>query len=35
MKGYYRGLSVTLIKVIPYQGTLFYINEKMKKLMDY
>ena len=35
IKGYYRGLSVTLIKVIPYQGLLFWSNEKIKKFMNY
>jgi len=33
--GYYRGLSITLIKTAPYQGLLFFTNEKIKSLMNY
>ncbi len=33
--GFYMGMSMTLIKVIPYQGILFWSNEKLKILLKY
>jgi hypothetical protein len=33
--GFYKGMSMTLIKVIPYQGILFACNEKLKVLFKY
>jgi hypothetical protein len=35
IQGFYKGMSMTLIKVIPYQGILFWCNEKLKILMKY
>lgn len=35
IKGFYMGMSMTLVKVIPYQGILFWCNEKLKVLMKY
>lgn len=34
-KGFYKGLSMTLLKTAPYQGFLFWSNEKFKKLIKY
>lgn len=34
-QGLYLGMSMTLIKVIPYQGLLFWANEKIKILLKY
>lgn len=33
--GFYKGMSMTLIKIIPYQGLLFWLNEKFKTFLDY
>jgi hypothetical protein len=33
--GFFKGMSMTLIKVIPYQGILFSCNEKLKVLFKY
>ena len=33
--GFYRGLSTCYFKVIPYQGFLFWSNEKFKKILKY
>jgi hypothetical protein len=35
VKGFYLGMSMTLIKIIPYQGILFWTNEKIKVLLKY
>ena len=35
LKGFYKGLSMTLLKTAPYQGFLFWSNEKFKKLLEY
>ena len=35
IKGFYLGMSMTLIKVVPYQGLLFWCNEKLKILLRY
>jgi hypothetical protein len=35
IQGFYLGMSMTLIKVIPYQGILFWSNEKIKILLNY
>ena len=34
-KGFYKGLSMTLLKTAPYQGFLFWSNEKFKRLLKY
>ena len=34
-KGFYKGLSMTLLKTAPYQGFLFWSNEKFKKILKY
>jgi hypothetical protein len=34
-KGFYKGLSMTILKTAPYQGFLFWSNEKFKKLIKY
>jgi hypothetical protein len=33
--GFYKGMSMTLIKIVPYQGLLFWLNEKLKVLLSY
>jgi|LauGreDrversion4_2_1035121.scaffolds.fasta_scaffold999203_1 hypothetical protein len=33
--GFYKGLFTCYLKVIPYQGFLFWSNEKFKKLLKY
>lgn len=33
--GFYRGLLTCYIKVIPYQGFLFWSNERFKKVLNY
>lgn len=35
LKGFYLGMSMTLVKVIPYQGILFLCNEQLKILLKY
>jgi hypothetical protein len=35
LQGFYLGMSMTLIKVIPYQGILFLCNEQLKILLKY
>ena len=35
LQGFYLGMSMTLIKVVPYQGILFGCNEKLKILLKY
>jgi len=35
LSGFYKGLSMTLIKIVPYQGLLFWINEKLKVIFKY
>lgn len=35
VKGLYQGMSMTLVKVIPYQGLNFYCNEKLKIWLKY
>jgi len=35
ISGFYKGMSMSLIKIVPYQGLLFWINEKMKVIMNY
>lgn len=35
VRGFYQGMSMTLVKVIPYQGILFGCNEKLKELLQY
>lgn len=35
IKGLYKGLSITYVKIIPYQGLLFWSNEKLKVLLGY
>ena len=35
IRGFYLGMSMTLVKVIPYQGILFLCNEKLKILLRY
>jgi hypothetical protein len=35
IKGLYKGMSITYIKIIPYQGLLFSTNEKLKLLLGY
>lgn len=32
---FYKGLSINYIKIIPYQGLLFWTNEKLKVAMGY
>lgn len=34
-RGFYKGLSMTLLKTAPYQGFLFWSNEKFKKILKY
>ena len=33
--GLYLGMSMTLLKVIPYNGLMFLCNEKFKELLNY
>jgi hypothetical protein len=33
--GLYLGMSMTMIKIIPYQGLLFWANEKLKVMLKY
>jgi hypothetical protein len=33
--GFYKGLGTCYLKVIPYQGFLFWSNEKFKKIIKY
>jgi len=33
--GMYKGISITYLKTIPYQGLLFYTNEKFKIYLKY
>jgi hypothetical protein len=33
--GLYKGMSVTLLKIVLYQGILFWTNEKLKFLLGY
>ena len=33
--GFYKGLTTCYMKVIPYQGFLFWSNEKLKKMIKY
>jgi hypothetical protein len=35
VRGIYKGLSITYVKIIPYQGLLFWSNEKLKVLLGY
>jgi solute carrier family 25 thiamine pyrophosphate transporter 19 len=35
IKGIYKGMSVTYLKIIPYQGILFCTNEKLKYIFGY
>ena len=35
IKSLYRGMSITYIKIIPYQGLLFSTNEKLKIILGY
>lgn len=35
LQGFYLGMSMTLVKVIPYQGILFLCNEQLKILLKY
>jgi len=35
IKGLYKGMSITYIKIIPYQGLLFSTNEKLKLFLGY
>jgi hypothetical protein len=35
VKGLYRGLGITYIKIIPYQGLLFWSNERLKVMFGY
>jgi hypothetical protein len=34
-KGFYLGLSMTLLKTVPYQGLVFLLNEQLKTLLKY
>lgn len=34
-KGYYKGLSLTFVKVIPYNGIMFSLNEQLRKIFNY
>jgi hypothetical protein len=33
--GFYNGMSMTIVKVIPYQGIMFWCNEKLKVILKY
>jgi hypothetical protein len=33
--GLYKGMSVTLVKIVFYQGILFWTNEKLKFFLGY
>lgn len=33
--GFYKGLSLSYIKIIPYNGILFALNEKLRNLLNY
>ena len=35
IRGYYLGLSMTLLKTGPYIGITFWCNEKLKRLLGY
>jgi len=35
IRGMYKGLSIAYLKAIPYQGLLFYTNEKLKIYLKY
>jgi len=35
IKGFYKGLSMTLLKTAPYQGFLFWSNEAFKRFLKY
>lgn len=34
-KGFFKGLSMTILKTAPYQGFLFWSNEMFKKFLNY
>lgn len=35
LRGMYKGLSVTYVKIVPYQGLIFFTNERLKYLLGY
>ena len=35
IRAFYQGMSMTFLKVVPYQGLLFWGNEKLKYLIGY
>ena len=35
VRGLYKGMSITYVKIIPYQGLLFSTNEKLKLILGY
>jgi len=35
MQGFYKGMGVTMVKIIPYQGLIFFFNERFKALLGY
>jgi len=35
VKGFYQGMSMSLIKIVPYNGLIFLINDYLKVLMKY
>jgi hypothetical protein len=35
IRGLYKGMSITYVKIIPYQGLLFSTNEKLKLILGY
>ena len=35
IKGFYQGMSMSLVKIVPYNGLIFLINDYLKVLMKY
>jgi len=35
MKGFYQGMSMSLVKIVPYNGLIFLLNDYLKVLMNY
>lgn len=35
VKGFYQGMSMSLVKIVPYNGLIFLINDYLKVLMKY
>jgi len=35
VNGFYQGMSMSLVKIVPYNGLIFLINDYLKVLMKY